>query len=159
MSKSQILVTILFGEPLERFSPGIVTRKDIFRVFLCLVDGAASVSKKKRLELIGEVATSLVLHWECPDQDPKSDVYQRYLKCAKSAVTKVVNRGWDLKRKGGMLGTKYEEKLLREERQWFSVSVTLKSPKVEDVTLVEVNTQKFVSLSKEIARVESHKYV
>ena len=133
MSKSHNLSSKLFGAPLEVFSPGSLSKRDIFRAYLWHVNGRPSVSKDQRTEYIKEVAKKMLSHWDIPE-DPKI-VYDKHLKCAKTNVTRVVNHGTYLQHCGSR---EDDQKLLDEEEKWFSQIVSLKRDDTKEAT-VEVS--------------------
>ena len=68
MSKSSVLSSKLFGEPLENFSPGEVSRKDIYRVYLWQVVGHPIVRRELQTNFKTNVAKALLTHWGFPEE-------------------------------------------------------------------------------------------
>ena len=132
MSKSKQLSCLLFGDPLESFAPGDVTRKDIFRHYLWHVGGNTSVKKTLQSGFKATVVKSLLSHWGIPE-DPKS-VYDKHLKYTKNIMTKVVNEGTYLQHCGGRLD---EPAFIEEKTKWFSEIVSLKND--NNTVMVEVS--------------------
>ena len=128
MSKSSVLSSKLFGEPLENFSPGEVSRKDVYRAYLWQVVGHPIVRRELQNDFKTNVAKALLTHWGFPEETTPKVVYDKHLKYTKSHVTKVVNRGTYLHHCGSQVDS---EKLLKEEGAWFSQIVSLKKSNEE----------------------------
>lgn len=139
MSKSHQLSSKIFGAPLEAFSPGTLSKKDIFRVYLWHASGRP-VSKTQRFDFIKSVAISMLQHWDVPE-DPEI-VYKKHLKYTKSIVTKIVNRGTYLQHCGGR---ENDQAFIDEEQKWFSESVSLKKDSKEVTVEVSFELVKLLS--------------
>ena len=133
MSKSRQLASKLFGDQFqEKFPPGDVTRKDVFRNYLWHVGGNPLVKKNLQSGFKATVAKSLLSHWGIP-ADPKV-VYDKHLKYTKTIVTKVVNEGTYLQHCGSRLD---EPAFIEEKTKWFSEIVCLKND--NKTVIVEVS--------------------
>ena len=132
MSKSRQLSSKLFGDPLEIFAPGEVSRKDIYRNYLWHVAGQPMVKKTLQSGYKATVAKSLLSFWNIPEE-PKI-VYEKHLKYTKSILTKVVNRGTYLHHCGSKSDN---QQFIEEEEKWFSEIVSLKKDSKE--VIVEVS--------------------
>ena len=132
MSKSSVLSSKLFGDPLESFPPGDVSRKDIYRSYLWQVAGHPMVKKELQKDFKATVAKGLLTHWGI-QEEPKV-VYDKHLKYTKSILTKVVNRGTYLHHCGSRLD---DQQFIEEEEMWFSQIVNLKKNSKE--VMVEVS--------------------
>ena len=119
MSKSRQLASKLFGHQFqEKFPPGDVTRKDVFRNYLWHVGGNPLVKKTLQSGF---------------KADPKV-VYESHLKYTKTIVTKVVNEGTYLQHCGSRLD---EPAFIEEKTKWFSEIVRLKND--NNTVMVEVS--------------------
>ena len=122
MTKTQELLSKVFGDPLEAFSPGETTELECARVWLSMTVGVV----RDKADLVTKLTKRLIDHWVCLGRFESFDFEDiNVVKSVRWRVKDVTNRVEKLRRSGTkILGL---EDKIKSTRESFENVITMES--------------------------------